>query len=211
MEQNEFQNIEEVNSNSENRAKRDTNRIMGIAAIFISVLSIVAVIYQSYLAREENDLIIIQQAASVLPYLDDWYNNAGNEYKFIIENKGIGPAFIKDVKFIGSDPQNKDSLYFNSLHELFNFMMQQSSFLDSIHAEKSSINANMLLSPGERREYLVFTFNNDNQKRRFRKEFDTYYAGSKIIYADVYGSEWILDSEKGYPIKSNNYRKKPNR
>ena len=67
MKPDELENNKIAYNNQSNRTERDTNRIMGMAAIFISVLSMVAVIYQSYLAREDNELTRIQQSASVLP------------------------------------------------------------------------------------------------------------------------------------------------
>lgn len=179
----------------------DTNRIMGIAAIFISVLSAMAVIYQSYLAREENKLMRIQQSATVLPYLDFWYSNIGDEYKFVFENKGIGPAFIKDVKFIGIDSNQEDTLTFNNIHKFSNFIEEQSPFIDSISVIKSSFNANMLLSPSEKKEFLVFSFKDKDQKRRFGKEFSKYSGGFKIVYEDVYGAKWKFHSDIGFPVK----------
>lgn len=201
MEQDELQNIEEDNTNQTKKSSQDTNRIMGMAAIFISILSMIAVIYQSYLAREENNLIRIQQSATVLPYLANWYSNVGKEYKIVIENKGVGPAFIKDAKFIGVDLKSKDSLTFKNSNSLCDFMNQQSTFFDSLPQIRNPIQPNMLLSPNERKEIFIYSFDNRKQKSRFIKEFDKYYAGLKITYEDVYGSAWILDSEKGYPIK----------
>ena len=48
MKPDELENNKIEYNNQSNRTERDTNRIMGMAAIFISVLSMVAVIYQSY-------------------------------------------------------------------------------------------------------------------------------------------------------------------
>ncbi len=182
------------------KSGHDSNRIMGLAAIFISILSMIAVIYQSYLAREENQLMRIQQSASVLPYLDFWYSNVGNEYNFVIENKGVGPAFITDVIFRGID-SNRDTVNFKSSHKLINFISEQSGFLDSIPVVKSSLNANMLLAPNELKTYYSFTLASQNVKTRFNEEFYTYYAGFNIIYQDVYGIQWVLDSKRDYPVK----------
>jgi len=202
MKQNEFQKIEEDNSHPTKKSRLDTNRIMGMAAIFISVLSMIAVIYQSYLAREENELMRIQQSATVLPYLDAWYSNSGDKkYLFVIENKGVGPAFIKEVKFIGIDLKSKDSLTFQSSSQLLNFIEKQSTFIDSLRIIRSPIYPNMLLSQGEKRVYFDVSFDNDQQKSRFREEFYKYHGGFEIIYEDVYGTAWVLDSETGHPIK----------
>lgn len=201
MEQNESQNIEENDNNQTKNPKQDTNKLMGMAAIFISILSMFAVIYQSYLAREENELMRIQQSATVLPYLDYWYNNVGDGYKFVIENKGVGPAFIKDVKFMGVDLENKDTINFNDSNKLYDFIKQQSMFFDSISMVRNQFQANTLLSPNEKKEFFDFSFDNMKQKERFSEEFYKYYVGLTVSYEDVYGSTWVLDLEKGYPVK----------
>ncbi len=201
MNQDELQNIDQESNNQSKRTSHDTNRIMGMAAIFISVLSMFAVIYQSYLAREENELMRIQQSATVLPYLDSWYSNIEEKHKVVIANKGVGPAFIKEVKFMGMDVKSKDTIFFKSSHGLYGFITKQSAFLDSIPAVKASFYANTLLSAGEERELYIFSFDNQDQEKRFSKEFYKYYVGFKVIYEDVYGTRWVYHSKKGYPVK----------
>lgn len=201
MNKEKVQKIEEENRNQTKRSSQETNRIMGLAAISISILSMAAVIYQSYLAREENELMRIQQSATVLPYIDYWYSNTGLEYKFVIGNKGIGPAFIKDVKFVGFDSTSKDSLIFNSSHNFCNFLEKNSAFLDSVSVTKSSLHADMLLSPNEEKEFFTFSFNNYDQKKRFKDEYYKYFVGLNITYEDVYGARWVFNSAKGSPIK----------
>ncbi|WP_431137908.1 hypothetical protein, partial [Psychroserpens mesophilus] len=71
---------------------------MSTSALFISVISLIALLYQSYLAREENRLTQMQQSASVLPHLNQWYSEYDNNFKFVIGNKGVGPAFIDNVE-----------------------------------------------------------------------------------------------------------------
>ena len=201
MKPDELENNKIEYNNQSNRTERDTNRIMGMAAIFISVLSMVAVIYQSYLAREDNELTRIQQSASVLPYLDYYYSDLGAEYKFVIENKGVGPAFIKDLKLKGFDLEKEDTVFFSSSNRFLDFLGEKSSFLDSIPTVNNSFYSNLLLSPGEKRAFFVFSFENKNQKNKFRKEYYKYYAGYEIIYEDVYANKWILDSKRVYPVK----------
>lgn len=201
MDQDEHQNIEETPKNKVEHSTQDTNRIMGMAAIFISLLSMAAVIYQSYLAREENELTRIQQSASVLPYLSYYYNNIGPQYKFVLINKGVGPAFIKEVKFMGVNLKKDSVSIFSRTNEFHDFISEQSTFLDSIPATRSPIYENMLLSPNEKREIMVFSFDNINQKERFSREYYKYYKGHEIIYEDVYGAAWMLSSNKNHPIK----------
>ena len=92
-----------------------TDKIMSTSALFISVLSLVGLMYQSYLAREENKLIQMQQSASVLPYLNQWYSEYDNSFKLILGNKGVEPAFIKDVRIILDSTKT-----FDNTNTLFN-------------------------------------------------------------------------------------------
>ena len=183
------------------KSTRDTNRTMGIAAIFISVLSMVAVIYQSYLAREDNELTRIQQSATVLPYLSQWYNTLDGKYKFVVANKGVGPAFVKEVNLIATDPQTKDSIIFDSSHKLLSFMIQNSKTIDTTSWVKFSLEPNMLISKDEIIEVYSFAYHDQNHKKLIQKEFRKLFGGYSIVYEDVYGSSWMLDSKNGYPVK----------
>jgi len=201
MEQNEAHNIEEETNDQAKYSGQDTNRIMGMAAIFISVLSMIAVIYQSYLAREENELMRIQQSATVLPYLSHWYSDIEGEYKFVVANKGVGPAFIKEVKLIALDAESKDSSLFNSSHALFNFIKEQSVLLDTTPAIKYSLKPNILLSKNETVEVYSFSYKSNKHQELIKKEFKKIFIGFNIVYEDVYGTAWMLDSNIGFPKK----------
>ena len=204
MEKDELQNKTAENHNLKPNSKWDANRTMGMAAIFISVLSMIAVIYQSYLAREENELMRIQQSATVLPYLSNWFTQRDGEFKFIIGNKGVGPAFIKKVTFKAIDFESKDSLSFKNSGGLFDFIEQQSILLDTTYSTYSYLRANMLLSPNETREILVYTYHTYKQGRLIRQAYEKFSVSFEIVYEDVYGTSWILSSNKGFPVKLKN-------
>lgn len=179
----------------------NSNRIMGMAAIFISILSMFAVVYQSYLAREENELNRIQQSASVLPYLTHWNSSIDGEFKFVIANKGVGPAFIKEVKFMAVDFKNKDTIVFTDSNNLFDFIKKESALFKNIPAIRSRFKANILLSQNERKELIAFPYENQNQASVFKEEFYKYLAGFSIRYEDVYGAAWTLNLKENYPQK----------
>ena len=201
MEQEEIQNIEEDNNIQPIPSKWTADRMMGIAAIFISVLSMFSVIYQSYLSREENELIRIQQSATVLPYLSDWFIQTEGKFKVVIGNKGVGPAFIKEVQFTAIDLETKDSVFFNNSDQLSAFMEQQSVLLDTIPFVGSTFRANMLLSQNETKELFVYSYDTHNQGRLIRKEYQKFSVSYTIVYEDVYGTAWILHSKGDAPVK----------
>lgn len=179
----------------------DSNRITGIAAIFISILSMIAVIYQSYLAREENDLIRIQQSASVLPYITSWSSDIEGEFKFVIGNKGVGPAFIKDVRISLIDSQSKDSIIFNNSDHLIAYMEARSNLLDTTPGYTGTFRPNMLLSQGEVKEIFVYQHNNRDQAQLLRSAIGSFGVTFSITYEDVYGAVWIYNSNDNAPRK----------
>jgi len=182
-------------------SKWDADKIMSVAAIFISLLSLVAISYQSYLGREENKLMKIQQSASVLPYLSNWFSDRDNKFRFIIENKGVGPAFIKEVSFKLFDAEKQDTLYFDNSERLFRTIKQKSQLMASIPMTTSTLRANMLLSAGEFKELFVLPTDRGVENYLLREEFSKFPIEARIIYEDVYGTQWYIGSSSDHPIK----------
>jgi len=77
----------------------NSNRLLSLSAILISAVTLFILIYQTRLASKQFDLEQRQQLASVMPYLliATGYSNS-EEFSVIIENLGIGPAFVKNVR-----------------------------------------------------------------------------------------------------------------
>ena len=60
---------------------------------------------------EENRLMLKQQYASILPYLEIWYSVQNlTRFSLVVGNNGVGPAFIKSIsihykgKIFNGDP-----------------------------------------------------------------------------------------------------------
>jgi hypothetical protein len=72
--------------------KINTDRLVGLTAMFVAVASLVALVYQTHLMRQA-------QYASVLPYLT-FVVVSNNELgsSLTLRNTGIGPALIEDVR-----------------------------------------------------------------------------------------------------------------
>jgi len=179
----------------------NSDKILSVAAIFISLLSMLAISYQSYLAREENRLMKIQQSASVLPFLSVWFSDKDNALRFIIGNKGVGPAFIKEASFKLFDAEKKDTLYFDNSEILFRTIKQKSQLMAPIPMTTSTLKANMLLSAGEVKELFVLPTDKGVENYLLREEFFKFPIEVKIIYADVYGTQWYIGSSSEHPIK----------
>jgi hypothetical protein len=165
-----------------------TDKIMSTSALFISVISLIALLYQSYLAREENKLIQMQQSASVLPHLNQWYSNYNNTFKFVVGNKGVGPAFIDDVE-ITLDSTHK----FNNTKDFFDYIFKNNKALDTIPYTYSTLIKGFVLPANEQIDILEIK--NPKHIQLTRDELNKININYKIVYKDVYGSEWVLTND----------------
>jgi len=73
------------------RRRINIELLLGISATFLSLAALVVSIVQTRIARE-------QQHASVWPYLQILASNFDNELHYGLENKGVGPAIIRDFE-----------------------------------------------------------------------------------------------------------------
>lgn len=170
-----------------------TDKIMSTSALFISVISLIALLYQSFLAREENKLIQKQQSASVLPYLNSWYSNSSDGFKIIFGNKGVGPAFIKNVEI-----KFNDSLQFSTTDQLFRHIFKTVKGLDSIPYSNSTLAKGFVLPANETIE--VITVTNKYGIKLFRDYMNTNKLDYTVLYEDVYGAQWELKYSQGFSI-----------
>ncbi|MEL6483881.1 MAG: hypothetical protein AAFP96_03430, partial [Bacteroidota bacterium] len=78
------------------KKKFNADRILGISAMLISLLTLAICIYQT-------DIMRVQSKLSVKPRLDFTTNQGGNDtiiiFQEFIENKGLGPAIIDSIYF----------------------------------------------------------------------------------------------------------------
>ena len=165
-----------------------TDKIMSTSALFISVISLIALLYQSYLAREENKLIQMQQSASVLPHLNQWYSNYNNTFKFVVGNKGVGPAFIDEVE-ITLDSEHK----FNNTKDLFDYIFKNNKVLDTIPYTYSTLVKGFVLPANEQIDILEIK--NAKHIQPIRDVLNNENITYKIVYKDVYGSKWVLTND----------------
>ena len=164
-----------------------TDKIMSTSALFISVISLTALIYQSYLAREENKLIQTQQSASVLPHLNQWMSNYNNSFKFVIGNKGVGPAFIDDVEIL-LDSTHK----FNNTKDLFQHIFKNTKGLDTIPYTQSTLIKGFVLPAND--QINLLEINASENIGIVRKALNQKQILYKIKYKDVYGAKWLLSN-----------------
>lgn len=163
-------------------------KILSVSALFISMISLIALIYQSYLAREENKLNQKQHSASVLPYLNQWQSDYDNTYRFIIGNKGVGPAFIEDVEI------NLNNTYkFDNSDDLFKHIFKNTKGLDTMPFSTSTLIKGFVLPANDKINILEIQYRNNSNF--IRKALSSNDIKFKIVYKDVYGTKWMLSND----------------
>lgn len=156
-----------------------SDRWFSFVAIVTSFGTLFTILYQTQLTRK-------QQYASVLPYLEMWNSSPGREgynYKYVLINNGIGPAFIRDVKVhyadstYAIDPANFARLVIKPKDSLSSYFYSNISKgrvvpaggeIDLVGVKNDTVNAGILRS---------WFANNDTLQ-------------VEIIYESVYGERW---------------------
>ncbi|WP_111670150.1 hypothetical protein [Algoriphagus litoralis] len=72
--------------------KIDVNVLLGLSAVFLSASALIVSIIQTTIFKE-------QQRATVWPYMQLTTFFSGDSYSYGLENKGVGPAIIKDFSY----------------------------------------------------------------------------------------------------------------
>lgn len=154
--------------------------VVAFSAIFVSIATLFVYMYQARIMQD-------QLHTSVWPYVEWLYNNVDNEFVISVENKGIGPAIIKDVTL------KLDSTEVGSNSALFRKLLG--------HADFSFVNSTVegrVILPGEKVE-MVHVFDSaaaraidslllwNDSKHTFKLE---------ICYCSVYEDCWKTNGTK---------------
>ncbi len=153
--------------------------LLGISATFLSLAALVVSIFQTKIARD-------QQQASVWPYLQLISSNVDQELHFGFENKGVGPAIIKNYEILyrGKTYTSTRSLFYE---EIGVQTAGGKGFSDVLKGD--------VFKSGEDIE-LLFVAKNDTIVQKTSALLADSSLRVRIRYADVYGNCWLLDRHK---------------
>ncbi len=163
-----------------------TDRILSVLAFVISIATLIALMYQSNLVREQNNLIQKEQYASVMPYLTMGFMGSEDDsrFEFILRNDGVGPAFIKDINI-----RYQDSLYKMSIIDFYTKIIKSKN--DSVRVIRTDIAKGTVIPANKKIELLVF-YTNQEKAIEFFGPLATLEASVEITYASIYDKKWIL-------------------
>lgn len=169
----------------------NADRVVSISAIFIIVATLIVLIFQTNIMRE-------QQRLSVLPYLmiSNQYIGTPN-YKLVLKNDGIGPAFIESIKvFYEGKIYEKD---------FARFMTDEIPEFDSLtNVYYSNIGQWQLIPAGE--TINIFEVNQsivDSNKlyELIGKLIQKDSLDFQIVYSSIYNEKWRISAYVNRPEK----------
>ncbi len=154
----------------------DADKILSITAFLISVGTFLLLGYQTHLIR-------IQQYASALPYLEMWNSSpTQNQYKLILGNNGVGPAFVKEVKI-----HYKKKAY---PLDPVSFYHQVIWPKDTIRFLSSNLNPGQVIPAGHQIE-LVIVGNSQKYADKLKALFNgDGEAELEVVYSSIYDEVW---------------------
>ena len=165
-----------------------SEKILSMSALFISLLTLIVFIYQT-------DLIRKQQYKSVYPHLG-FINRFGGtlNYQYVLNNVGIGPAIIDEVRVQYGEKNYED---------IINFVDDQIEESDSITYFHTNLARGRLIPAGEHISLIKLASEQDlegtglplnNNKGSFQL-YEVLNSDSLIIevkYSSIYGESWII-------------------
>jgi len=165
----------------------NSNKIVSSSAILISLMTLFILVYQTKIIQQE-------QRMSVLPYLSlSNYNTGTPNYKYVLKNDGIGPAFIEKVE-ITYDGKTYDSDLSIFLEKNFPEMKD----IDSVF--HSNISPGRLIPAGE--AISIFEVHNSlSSSKRLYELLHRHNIGIKITYKSAYNEKWFITKKTDFPKK----------
>jgi hypothetical protein len=176
----------EETENVSKKTRLKPEMIIALCATFVSIATLVVYIYQARVMIRQAEIMQSQQHISVWPYLETLITtmvsgDKPDEAYYEIENKGIGPAIVKQVTI------KVDGVVMKGNNELFDSMIGKTDTLDvSTTAVK-----NRVIASGEK--IRVFHIIGDDLVKKFATAFQKKKFEYIICYCSVYNDCWITN------------------
>lgn len=161
--------------------------LLGVAAVVTSICALSITFYQAYLQR-------VQQYASVMPALDsvpvDDEKGGVYSYKILLNNNGLGPAFVKKYEFA-----YRGKVY-DTLPKIV-VALRNELRADSVETSFDNLYPGKILPVGQGIELLSVE---DRKVARALNQSPNRIR-LKIWYESVYGERWLLDADANDPAR----------
>lgn len=175
--------MEETENSKVKKRPLKTEMIIALWATFVSIATLVVYIYQARVMIRQAEIMQSQQHISVWPYLETLtttmvLGDKPDEAYFEIENKGIGPAIVKQVTM------KVDGVIMKGNNELFETMIGKT---DTLSISTIAVK-NRVIAPGEK--IRAFHIIGDDLVKRFAIAFQKKKFEYIICYCSVYKECW---------------------
>ncbi len=175
---------------TKNKKFWNSDKIIGLLAIFISLGTLFVLIFQTNLMNE-------QKHQSVLPYMILFNRNSSSEAAIMIQNRGVGPAIIESNKI----------LYDGATYEMdFQEFFIDKKILDTLNLNgygSNTLKPGMLIMAGE--EYRLFSVDSSkkdqNKLSQLMRKLREKGFEFEIIYTSIYDEKWKVTSRQRIPVK----------
>ncbi len=161
---------------SKRRSSSPNSNIWTAVAIFVSFCALAVSVYESIILRN-------QQYAAVWPYIEPSVQYSNHSFKFFIQNKGTGPAIIKDVhlRLDGEDVTD----YQQFIRDLLRQKDYRSISISSAKNSVISINERLQILAAELPDSLSIPAMDFSSR-----------ASVEVCYCSIFGDCWrYLDGE----------------
>lgn len=166
--------------------------LLSISATFLSLAALVVSIFQTKIARE-------QQQASVWPHLQTNYTKINDEFAFSVVNNGVGPAIIKSVRIEYKGKRYKDfrQLVDEQIQQLIRKNRTETDItVKSMYGSVAL--GDVIKNDGELRFGRVS--NNEPLAQALLEIIQSPLYRIIVVYSDVYGNCWQLDRDAVTPL-----------
>jgi len=191
--------MEEENTIIENNKPKfwqDSNTMLTFSAIFISLVTLFILIYQTSLASKQFELEQKQQLASVMPYVQVWQGYSDNdEFTIVIENLGIGPAFIKKVNV-----HYQDSIFENTDYPSLYYMLREQGEYGNYMGIYSNVFMGSVIPSNRQVEHIKIV--KGDRPTVWNDLFLSDDIELEIEYASIYDERWVVRGLFSEPVKT---------
>ena len=177
--------------------KLNTDRILGISAMLISILTLAIFVYQTNIMR-------VQSKLSVKPRLDFTTNQGGTDslimFQEVLENKGLGPAII-DTIYINYEEQNYSMDIESFLEDKFPKLLEYGYL-----SQHATLGQGTTLTPDEERSLFVYNLPAENLENVFDylgiSDIDDVPFDFEVVFTSIYEDEkWLVNNDESVPQK----------
>ncbi|MEM8765380.1 MAG: hypothetical protein AAGD88_16285 [Bacteroidota bacterium] len=169
--------------------KIDPNLIIALGVLLTSFAALFVYVRQTNIMSEQSRILLEQTKSNAWPHisLDMWVGDRNGKivtYKFIVQNKGIGPALIQSVKI------SYDGTYVENWAEFYKVLQVPDSIVISqstqnLHARVLAANESMSVVDwstaegiNDNTELAMFIFNRGDKIKM------------EICYESIHGDTW---------------------